>query len=406
MKRIRKIWNKIVYIIGLITMISLIGVILFFIYIKKINPEPTNISYNDGPHIFYLNDTIIKSIVIKENESQKFTVHEYKINLNDSAGLKLEAAQLPEGFNPLETFKLQTEAQYTAGKIAALSDIHGSFHHFKALLHSNEIINDSSNWSWGDGHLVIVGDVFDKGPYVTECLWLIKKLEEQANRQGGKVHLLLGNHERLVLNGVTEHIGTKYKAISDELVINYDQLYGDNTYLGRWLRTKQIIIKINNNLFTHGGISQKMAETQLSLEEINRHFNIWANSNHLINYESSIRDNIRLIKSNIGPLEYRGYFDRNIFNRGRSSVLTTQSVSKNLKRFNADHIIVGHTIVKEVKGLFDNKVIAINMKYPKGDILSEDSDCQMLLILGSNYYSAGLNGDKTLLFSDTNSDVQ
>ena len=42
-------------------MISLIGVILFFIYIKKINPEPTNISYNDGPHIFYLNDTIINT---------------------------------------------------------------------------------------------------------------------------------------------------------------------------------------------------------------------------------------------------------------------------------------------------------------------------------------------------------
>jgi hypothetical protein len=406
MKRIRKIGNKIVYIIGLITTISLIGVILFFIYVRKINPEPTNISYDDGPHIFYLNDSTIKSVVIEGNENHNFTVHEYITNLNDSAGLKQVSAHLPKGFDPLDTFQTHTETQYTARIIAAVSDIHVSFHHLEALLHSNDIIDESSNWSWEDGHLVIVGDVFDKGPYVTECLWLIKKLETQAKRKGGKVHFLLGNHERFVLNGVTEHIGSKYEAISDELVISYDQLYGDDTYLGRWLRTKQIMIKINNNLFTHGGISQKMTETQLSLDEINRYFNIWANSDHLMNYELSTRDHIRLIKSNIGPLEYRGYFDRNIFNRGQSSVLTTQSVSKNLKHFNADHIIVGHTIVKEVKGLFDNKVIAINMEYPKGDILSKESDCQMLLILGANYYSAGLNGEKTLLFSGVNSDIQ
>ena len=384
MKRIRKIGNKIVYIIGLITTISLIGVVLFFIYIKKINPESTNISYNDGPHIFYLNDTIIKSVIVEANENQNFTVREYEINIYDSARLNQVAAHLPEGFDPLDSFQFHTDTHFTAQKIASVSDIHGSFHHFKALLHSNEIIDELSDWCWGDGHLVIVGDVFDKGPYVTECFWLIKKLEAQANRQGGKVHLILGNHERLIMDGVTEHIGSKYKSISDKLVINYDQLYGPDTYLGRWLRTKNIIIKINNNLFTHGGISQKMVEAQLSLVDINRYFNIWANSDHLMNYELSIRDNIQLIKSNIGPLEYRGYFDRNIFNRGQSSVLTAQSVSKNLKHFKADHIIVGHTIVKEVKGLFDNKVIAINMKYPEGDIINEDSDCQMLLILGSN----------------------
>jgi len=59
---------------------------------------------------------------------------------------------------------------------------------------------------------------------------LIKKLEVQANKQGGKLHLLLGNHERLILDGITQHVDIKYRAICDKLLINYNQLYGSDTY--------------------------------------------------------------------------------------------------------------------------------------------------------------------------------
>ncbi len=406
MKNIKKILKKIIYVIGLITTISLIGLILFFIYIKKINPESTEFSYNDGPYLFYLNDTIIKSVLIKDNQNDNFMIYESEIDLNDSIGINQAAKNLQEGFNPLDTFQFSSEVQFNAKKIAAISDIHGSFNHFKALLQSNAIIDDSTNWSWGNGHLVIVGDVFDKGPNVTECLWLIKKLETQANIQGGKVHFLLGNHERLILDGITEHVDIKYRAICEKLLINYDKLYGTDTYLGRWLRTKSIIVKINNNLFVHGGISEKMVDEQFSLTDVNKHFNIWANSNHLMKYEKNTRDNIRLLTSYFGPLEYRGYFNKNIFNRGQSSAMSSQSINKILKHFNTAHIIVGHTIVKEIKGLFDNRVIALNKEYPEDDILDDDSDCQMLIIEGSNYSIVGLNGEKTLLFADEYYDAQ
>jgi len=406
MKNIKKILKKIVYAIGLITTISLIGLILFFIYIKKINPESTEFSYNDGPYFFYLNDTIIKSVLIKENQNDNFMIYESEIDLYDSIGIDQAFKNLQDGFNPLDTFQFSSEVQFNAEKIAAISDIHGSFNHFKELLNSNAIIDDSTNWSWGNGHLVIVGDVFDKGPYVTECFWLIKKLEAQANRQGGKVHFLLGNHERLILDGITGHIGIKYRSICEKLLINYDQLYGADTYLGRWLRTKGAIVKINNNLFVHGGISEKMVDEQFSLTDINKHFNIGVNSDHLMKYEKNTRDNIRLLNSNLGPLEYRGYFNKNIFNQGQSSAMSSQSINKILKHFNSDHIIVGHTTVKEIKGLFDNKVIAVDKGYPEDDILNDDSDCQMLIIEGSNYFIAELNGEKTLLFSDEHYNAQ
>lgn len=400
MKNTKRILNKIIYVLGLLTTIVLIGLIFFFIYIKKINPESTEFSYDDGPYIFYLNDTTIKSILIEDHQKGKFTILEKEFNIKDLVGLNPKIKNLYEGFNPLDTFQFSPEAQYYAEKIAAVSDIHGSFHHFKALLKSNKIIDDSLNWRWGNGHLVIVGDVFDKGPYVTECFWLIKKLENQAAKKSGKVHLLLGNHERLILDGDNRGVDIKYRAICEKLLINYDQLYGADTYLGRWLRSKSVAVKINNNLFVHGGISEKMVDQHYSLLDINKYINTWATSEHLIKYDKSIRDSISLLISYYGPLEYRGYFNKNIFNRGQSSAFSDQSINKILIQFNTSHIIVGHTIVKEIKRLFGNKVIAVNKEFPEDDILDENSDCQMLIIEDSNYYKVGMNGEKTLLFSE------
>jgi hypothetical protein len=306
--------------------------------------------------------------------------------------------KLFEGFNPTDTFCFSPQTEYIAGKIAVISDIHGSVNHFSALLKKYGVSDNLSNWNYSNGHLVIVGDVLDKGPHVTECLWLIKKLETQAKKQGGEVHLLLGNHERLVINGVSDHIGIKYEAIAKKLGIEYQELYGPNTYLGRWLRTKKVCVKINNNLFTHGGISKMLVDTKLSAEEINQHFNTLINSESLMRYPALTRNHIRLIKSNTGPMEYRGYFNRNIFNRGQSN-LSDATINSALEHFNADHIIVGHTIVKKVKALFNNRVIAINIKYADGDIVSNKPDGELLLIEGANYYRAPLSGEKSLLFA-------
>jgi hypothetical protein len=400
MKSIKTLLNRIVYIIGLFTTILLVGLILFFIYKKKTNPEDGRFSYADGPYIFYLNDTIIKSVIIEQNSNRNFNISEITLNIRDTNELNHAGKYLPVGFIPFENFQLQGEIQFKAEKIAAISDIHGSLHYFNALLKSNKIIDDSSNWNFGKGHLVIIGDVFDRGTNVTQCLWLIKKLEMQAKENGGDVHLLLGNHEMYILKGNSAPPGIKYDAICSKLLLSYDKLYGTDTYLGKWLRAKSVVIKINKDLFVHGGISEKIVDNQFSLTDINKYFNIWINSEHLLKYKINLRDTISLLTSYFGPLEYRGYFNKNIINSGQSSSFSNQLIDTILKHFNADHIIIGHTVVKCIKEFFENKVIAINNKFPENDILQENSNCQMLIIEGSNYYISGLDGGKILLFSD------
>ena len=78
------------------------------------------------------------------------------------------------------------------------------------LLTNNKIINNDLNWDFGEGHLVIVGDIFDRGSKVNEVLWLIYKLEIQARKMGGRVHFLLGNHDYMVLQRDLRYINSRW----------------------------------------------------------------------------------------------------------------------------------------------------------------------------------------------------
>ena len=97
-----------------------------------------------------------------------------------------------------------------ASKILAVSDVHGRFDTLLALLRGQKVVDGAMRWRFGRGHLVIVGDVMDRGPQVTEAYWFLRGLEAQARRAGGRVHVLLGNHEAMVLAGDVRYTNPKY----------------------------------------------------------------------------------------------------------------------------------------------------------------------------------------------------
>ena len=51
----------------------------------------------------------------------------------------------------------------TEGRVIAVSDIHGAFDEFMTLLTGAQLINDDGHWTGNTDHLVIVGDVLDRG---------------------------------------------------------------------------------------------------------------------------------------------------------------------------------------------------------------------------------------------------
>ena len=170
----------------------------------------------------------------------------------------------------LDSNKVKPSAYNTSEKIFAISDIEGDFDKFIQLLQRNNIIKNNLEWNFGKGHLVLLGDYFDRGDDVTAVLWLCYKLEQEAEKQGGKVHFMLGNHEQMNLQGSVKYVQGKYQALAQKLNIPYKELYGKNSELGRWLRTKNAIIKINNLLFTHGGISPNFIKLHETIEITNQ----------------------------------------------------------------------------------------------------------------------------------------
>ena len=83
-------------------------------------------------------------------------------------------------------------------------------------------------------HLVIVGDVFDRGPEVTPALWWIRELEAQALAAGGRA-LPPGQPRGQRARGRFELPNPKYRATADTLGTTYPALLGQGTVLGDWL---------------------------------------------------------------------------------------------------------------------------------------------------------------------------
>ena len=82
-------------------------------------------------------------------------------------------------------------------RIVAVGDLHGDFNNFVRILKFNEIIDSQNDWAAGKTHLVQIGDVMDRGDHAKRIFDLLKDLEIKAEKAGGKVHFLLGNHEEL-----------------------------------------------------------------------------------------------------------------------------------------------------------------------------------------------------------------
>lgn len=314
---------------------------------------------SDGPYIFIEKNELIEKIIINSRVISK--------SLKTSSYDTIYQAE-KSTFNKIK-------------KIAAISDIHGQYDLLIELLQNNRIIDKSLNWSFGKGHFVIVGDIFDRGDKVNEILWFIYELEVQAKNQGGRVHYLLGNHEYMVLYNDLRYIHEKYDVSSKLLNLEYDELYGDNTIIGRWLRSKSTIIKINDNIFTHGGISKDfITYKNFNIEKINntmRRSIPRLKELRKLRKEGQSNNFYDMYFGNKSLIWYRGYFEED---------MTDTDILSILQLVDANHIVVGHTSNEKVIQLYNNKIIGVDSSIKKGNY------GELLIIKNDRFFRATLNG--------------
>src|SRR5438105_3891131 len=256
-------------------------------------------------------------------------------------------------------------------RIVAIGDVHGAYDRFVEILKAAALIDDRNHWAGGSAHLVQNGDVVDRGPDSRKALDLLRQLQDEAPRAGGAVHPLMGNHEvmrmlgdmRYVVPGeydafVTDRSESLRRAYIRQAVeertfadtplgfVEMRTAFGRDGDYGKWLRTLDIVVKIDGVLFMHGGLSLKTADR--SCDDLNA--TIQRELGRDIDRTRAAPQSTLAAGEN-GPLWYRGV-----------TSIAEGDIDTILAKQNARAIVVGHTVSQttRVNVRFGGKVFAID----------------------------------------------
>jgi len=309
----------------------------------------------DGPYLFSYDEKIEEINVIKNSKNQYVLDKKIHNSIPEKFICQIDCEEGSFYFNLQKNIIIDSAIYKIPPKIIAISDIEGNYNAFYSFLFSNKVIDRNHNWIFNDGHLVLLGDFMDRGQNVTQIVWLIYKLEQEAATFGGKVHFILGNHEIMNINGQTGYLHKKYKALAQHYTgkKNYKAAYQElveNNLLINWLSTKNVAVIIGNYLFVHAGISPELFNLALPIESINK----------IVRQNNINSENNELILGRMGPLWYRGIV------RGYKDIyakISENELNKILNYYEVDKMVIGHTIVDDISYDFDCKVLRIDVKH-------------------------------------------
>ena len=187
----------------------------------------------------------------------------------------------------------------TSARVVAFADVHGAYTDWTTLLGELGVVDADLNWSGGNTHLVSLGDLIDRGPGSRKVVELLMKLDAQADQAGGAVHMVLGNHEVMVMTGDLRYVSpAEFAAFAgDETQADRDALYAqyrsfnpggeeavvrqtfDEQFpagfvalrkafsqegaLGSWLIKQPFVVRVNDKVYMHGGIASAVSEDSI-----------------------------------------------------------------------------------------------------------------------------------------------
>jgi hypothetical protein len=193
-------------------------------------------------------------------------------------------------------------------RLVAVGDIHGSFVGLRTILKQTSLIDENNRWIGGNTLLVQMGDMIDRGADVKQVMDLLMSLQNQAEAKGGKVVVLLGNHEVMNMIGASQYVNPEaYKNFIDhdsfekqekayerwwavfgaaaaggedpEILkqkwmtdhpqgfVEYNEAIGPEGKYGKWFRSLPAVFQYGGSVFLHGGISPDFAEPMAVLNQ-------------------------------------------------------------------------------------------------------------------------------------------
>ena len=191
------------------------------------------------------------------------------------------------------------------GRVVALGDVHGDIGQARRALSIAGVLGEGGDavnpeWVGGDTVVVQVGDVLDRGDDEIAILILLQKLHKQAEKEGGAVYILNGNHEVLNVSGdfryVTQGAFQESMRFGEHLVNLFGKAFEDafggaeedprkkqvkariglfspGGPLAQQLAMNSTVLIVNDTVFAHGGLMPRHVE--FGLERLNNAVADW-----------------------------------------------------------------------------------------------------------------------------------
>ena len=191
-------------------------------------------------------------------------------------------------------------------RVVAVGDIHGDVSAFASILNRAGLVDAERRWTGGRAILVQTGDYVDRGPDIRAVLDLLMSLEDQARAAGGRVHVIMGNHEAMNAMGDLRYVSPEafasfadtkseqrresawkayvrlaekrrralerasetmevppiFQPTSREAwmkahppgYLEYRDAFGPDGRYGRWIRRRPVAVRVGDTIFLHGGL--------------------------------------------------------------------------------------------------------------------------------------------------------
>ena len=251
--------------------------------------------------------------------------------------------------------------------VFVFGDVHGEFDRVVSLLRLTGLIDAEGGWTGGDAAVAFLGDLFDRGNDVTRLLWFVYGLEREAMAAGGRVITLLGNHEAMVLSGDLRYVAPKEQTIGELHGISYETLFDpERSVLGGWIAAKPGLVRLEDVLFAHGGVSPAFVDS--SLEEYQDTLETFIAEPLFTRWrdETFLREYVREARLDTAQIyrRYDFFFGPESVLWYRDLVLTDTlgaHLDAVLERFGARIHVVGHTPVPTIRESHGGRLIATDL---------------------------------------------
>lgn len=262
---------------------------------------------------------------------------------NETVPAPIEPAQVED--DVVEPVLNPSKIKTRSDRIVAVGDVHGDLAATREVLSLAGLIDQEGHWSGGTTILVQTGDILDRGDDEPEILALFWRLQEEALKVGGRVELLLGNHEIMNAQGDFRYVTRDgFKDYADTTVpaswphideeanglphgyIGRKAAFVPGSKLARKLSEQNVAVIVGDTVFVHGGLSPRHAK--LGIETLNARTKAWLAGEKPIP---------RLLRDAVGPVWNRDYSDG-------TDAEDCASLALSLAQLGVKRMVVGHTV--------------------------------------------------------------